>query len=896
MSTAPLKIGTEVDLSGASQMQSFAASVVSSIDRMVEEFAKMAAESKAAAAEVALGLKEMKHEAHEAELSFEELGEKGKQGMEALTKSIVGAKGAMGGFGAALGVGMIVELIDHMKEQALEAGHLAEATGISVKELVELKDAMNAAGTSSERLPQQMTKLASAMEEASVGGKKQSDAFAQLGIDVNQWGEKLPTATQVLDQLSDHMKGSEDSTRDLSALHVILGRNVVGLAGFLKQGSEAIEANKKAHAEHGEAIAQSVQYAKQLQAAETDLKASLETAVAPALKYVIDLLDGLNIMYKYVAAEIQSFGVSAIGVAHNLGTAWETTGKIIKDAIHLDWAAIKEDYAQGQREIQEQEKIFTDAQLNIYKERDTQIAAILNRPKQKDELEGPTRPSLAKSDESGAAQERLNMQLKIGEAKLKLAEEQAKAQTAMEGAEAKLQIVESQLALSKKIEDQRAFVSQLATLLEKSAEENRANETTAADAKLKLEENYWNQTIALHGSKSKADQKEREKAHGELKLIEIQHQEEMVKIDAQYEQKIAAAHLKVADEERKLKQREIATDIKDKEEALKAQEELINSEIKDSADSFKRQAEAAKAAAAIHGITRKQEYDQVLALYQQEEAAAKDLLEKKKALFIEEAILNAQKNGEILTQEEAARLRGAVKIDGEILAAHRRFLDDKQKLDEEAAARQYKIYQTVSQSFVKTMDQALLHAKSFHDAVAGIWQSMAQSFEQALMKMMEQWIMNMLLGKAMNAEASLATIGHSAATAAANTYAATSGVPIIGPVLAPVAAAAAFVAVMAFGAGIGSAAQGAVLPEDMMILAHKNEMILPPHISQSVQQMATGGGSSGGGDIHVHVSMPVHTMDSRSFGDSLAQHSRTLGDAISKSFKSGHIKIPASAR
>jgi hypothetical protein len=75
-----------------------------------------------------------------------------------------------------------------------------------------------------------------------------------------------------------------------------------------------------------------------------------------------------------------------------------------------------------------------------------------------------------------------------------------------------------------------------------------------------------------------------------------------------------------------------------------------------------------------------------------------------------------------------------------------------------------------------------------------------------------------------------------AKTAAANAYSAMSGVPYVGPILGAAAAVAVFAAVMA----LGSFKEGGNVPEDMLAQVHKDEMVLPAAIADSVRAMASG--------------------------------------------------------
>ncbi len=88
-----------------------------------------------------------------------------------------------------------------------------------------------------------------------------------------------------------------------------------------------------------------------------------------------------------------------------------------------------------------------------------------------------------------------------------------------------------------------------------------------------------------------------------------------------------------------------------------------------------------------------------------------------------------------------------------------------------------------------------------------------------------------------------------AGIAAANAYAATAAIPIIGPALAPAAAAEAMGAVMGF-EGLAFAEQGMLLDRDRLVFAHKDEQILPANLSKGIQNIINNGGSRRG-DVNI---------------------------------------------
>jgi hypothetical protein len=126
---------------------------------------------------------------------------------------------------------------------------------------------------------------------------------------------------------------------------------------------------------------------------------------------------------------------------------------------------------------------------------------------------------------------------------------------------------------------------------------------------------------------------------------------------------------------------------------------------------------------------------------------------------------------------------------------------------------------------------------------------------------------------ASDSSTSLAGIGKHAASAAAAVYDDVSQIPYVGWILAPPAAAAAFAAVLAFGAMIPSAAGGMVVGEDGLIMAHAQEMVLPAHISAGLQGIieagiaapgVASGGNAGAASPAVTFAPQISALDAKS--------------------------------
>src|SRR6266481_183876 len=287
-----------------------------------------------------------------------------------------------------------------------------------------------------------------------------------------------------------------------------------------------------------------------------------------------------------------------------------------------------------------------------------------------------------------------------------------------------------------------------------------------------------------------------------------------------------------------------------------------------------------KAQTASGHLTKTQELTQLTASIERQRSAELDLINPK---------LEEQKN-KIEDLNKAigpAGLAGAsteqLKSFKQALAEYQHFLDQKQaltkrsdaeiaRLDEEERRRKAKIYQDIGNSLVNltgVFNQNILQwangQQSFGQAVEKSWTGIANAGISALLRLAEQELIGALVHQNIANQEKLTA----AKTAASNTYASVSGVPIIGPVLAPVAAGAAFAAVEAF-------EHGGLHEQTGIALMHKKEMTLPAHLSEFVQgaaAKASSGGSEGAGrGVTVNYQPHINTLSSAGMSDALDKH------------------------
>jgi hypothetical protein len=198
---------------------------------------------------------------------------------------------------------------------------------------------------------------------------------------------------------------------------------------------------------------------------------------------------------------------------------------------------------------------------------------------------------------------------------------------------------------------------------------------------------------------------------------------------------------------------------------------------------------------------------------------------------------------------------------------------------------------TALTGFSNALAKTIVEGKSLGNAMKNVAKEMAESFISAATQMLVKYIMLKLgMGAidkttaATNAVAQLAAdkvkVVSAAGVAGAQGTASWAGAPW------PIdAGAPAFGASMAATAlGFGAAEQGGLVGyDDMIIAAHKNEMVLPANLSQKVQNMTDD--KKGGTTVHVHYSPTVHAIDGKGIGQVLNEHSSVIQAHVQKALR-----------
>lgn len=183
-------------------------------------------------------------------------------------------------------------------------------------------------------------------------------------------------------------------------------------------------------------------------------------------------------------------------------------------------------------------------------------------------------------------------------------------------------------------------------------------------------------------------------------------------------------------------------------------------------------------------------------------------------------------------------------------------------------------YTKMTTEFNDAVAKWVVTGKGFTQSLATMWGGMVEQFTKNVLKMTEQF----LLGIAMQKAGQKSQIFADAKTAAANTYAAVSAIPVVGPFIAPVAAAAAFAGTIAFDSfdegGVVRGGGGMAVP----VLAHAGERVLTPSQTQNFETLVntrTTSASStstinmGGVEQHFHGNQPSPRDAARGMADAI---------------------------
>ncbi len=167
-------------------------------------------------------------------------------------EAVEGLFGKLKGLGTLLVEGAIVGGLVHMVEKTVEAGRAlvitSEQVGVSTDALNLWQKGAQLAGVEADDFSMSLRFMQRNAYEASQGGKEQSKAFKDLGINVKDSSGHLKDADTLLRELADGFQKVESPAQRVALAQQLLGRSGSRLLPLLKNGTAGI-ADMKAELE-----------------------------------------------------------------------------------------------------------------------------------------------------------------------------------------------------------------------------------------------------------------------------------------------------------------------------------------------------------------------------------------------------------------------------------------------------------------------------------------------------------------------------------------------------------------------------------------------------------------------------------------------------------------------
>ena len=171
-----------------------------------------------------------------------------QEGMKSATRTtegfqakLMGPLNAVKGFGAALGGAFALNTLQNITDHAEKLRNLAEGLNVSTTELQKWQNAMEFAGVSGETSTKALTKFTSKLSSAASGSGDVAEAFANMGIAVQDAGGKARGTMEILGDVADMFATMEDKSQRSRIAVELFGKQGLKMVAALSQGREEME-------------------------------------------------------------------------------------------------------------------------------------------------------------------------------------------------------------------------------------------------------------------------------------------------------------------------------------------------------------------------------------------------------------------------------------------------------------------------------------------------------------------------------------------------------------------------------------------------------------------------------------------------------------------------------
>lgn len=821
----------------------------------------------------------------------------------------------LGGIFAAFAAGQIFsDWINKAKETVDAMGDLSVATGVTVTELVELRDVFLATGEPVNTIERIFPKLIKAMEGARTEGSKQAEAFRLLGVNTKGWHDELPPAISVVQQVSSHLANSTNAIQDAANAQVIFGKSIAGVVSSLSQVGDKLQDNMDKFKEHGQAVEAAGAAADKLIYLEAELSTKFQTLAVDVLPGVVTAFQVVSTVGRAVVIIIQEIVNAVIFLTSEIDGLIIGLAKSMYSLVTGDFKGAANQAKETFQMAQVYGKVFADRAKEDWQEGWKAIKETWEQPLPPAKQSGATNEDLAPVDDSKARQ-----------AQAKTLEGQRAHELAL-------------LSLQKDRYDQEEKLGQI------SSQANLSRLLTNQAAETAIKQEFNEKLLALAQSDP----------NGSVQVQELMNKRQAI-IDSGYSaelklrQKVTLEQKKLADDLERTYIAMINAIASEEEKAAKKLEAFNGKILEEGRATADKGIEDASRAAALKTTAEEKHAQNVLELQRKRIEDEYNLgiisLGQRDALLRASFDKESKLQSDLLTKELTnldahnqqylakrnqlmERIQATGNIDekdslakelSQLDGFNTTYLSKRQELNDkvqaltdrslqqqqQAEATHLKKITQGYQAFINTIGQAFTQnvmglikgTETFGEAFMKTLGDILTGFIGTLVQMGVKWaerqLLDLVLHQSTNAAkaasdtaaaatqtatgsaAAASNIAQLAGVAAAATFASIAAIPIVGPELAGPAAAASLATVLGF-EGLAFAEQGGIMPSDQLLFAHKNEMVLPAHIAQGVQAAFSPGGNgdksdSGGGDYHYHAPS-FQVMDATGIDTVLTKH------------------------
>jgi type II secretory pathway component PulJ len=297
--------------------------------------------------------------------AFQEGMKSATRATEGFQAKLMGPLNAVKGFGAALGGAFALNTLQGITDHAEKLRNLAEGLNVSTTELQKFQNAMEFSGVSSETATKALTKFTSKINSAAGGSGEVAEAFAKIGVSIQDSGGKARGTMEILGDVADAFSEMEDKTERSRIAVELFGKQGLKMVAALSQGREEMERTGSIkHIISEEALESLDQMGDDLKTLFDTMKGQGAEAVGVLAPLFSTLFRGFNNLIKNTNEDLVDFFTLLRVGGTAFAEAEKTEAPIIK----------RKDGGAG---LAEKIRIETERQLSLTKERKALEAALL---------------------------------------------------------------------------------------------------------------------------------------------------------------------------------------------------------------------------------------------------------------------------------------------------------------------------------------------------------------------------------------------------------------------------------------------------------------------------------------------------------------------------------------